>query len=120
MNRPHKPVPAWAWLGYALSTAGWLLLLVLPGHKYAWMAAVDPATDPALLLDASGNRVVLATVVMVLAVGLQLIWLLRLLWLLWLLWLPTSGKAGPTHGKHHALLAGLLIMALLALWALKF
>jgi len=105
VNPPHKPVPAWAWLGYALSVAGLLVLLVLPGHKYAWMAELDPATDPAALADGSGNRFVFATVCMLLAVSLQLWWLLR---------------AGPTHGLRHRVAPALLIVALMVLWGLKF
>ena len=35
------------------------------------MEAVDPATYPAAMEDASGNRFVLATLVMLLAPGLQ-------------------------------------------------
>lgn len=105
MSLRHKPAPAWAWLAYAASAAGVLVLLVLPGHKYAWMAAVDPATDPAALADASGNRFVFATVCMLLAVGLQLWWLL---------------KAGPVHGRRHRVAPCLLIITLLVLWGLKF
>ena len=95
----------WAWLGYAASVAGLLVLAVWPANKYAWMAAVDPATDPAALEDASGNRLVFATLVMLAAVGLQALWL----------W-----KARPAHGARHRLAAGLLIIALLALWGYRF
>lgn len=109
MSAPHRPPtarpPVWAWLAYAATALGLLVLAVLPGHKYAWMEAVDPATDPAALLDGAGNRVVFATVVMLLAVGLQALWLL---------------KAGRTHGRAHRVVPGLLIVAVLALWVLKF
>ena len=97
--------PSWAWLGYTVSVAGLLVLAVWPAHKYAWMAAVDPATDPAALEDASGNRVVFATLVMVAAVGLQVLWLC---------------KAQPVHGARHRVAAGLLIVGLLALWGYRF
>ena len=105
MSLPHKPVPAWAWLGYAASAAGLLVLLVLPGHKYDWMAAVDPATDPAALADPSGNRFLFATVVMVAAVVVQALWFF---------------KAGLAHGPRHRMLPCLLAAAVVALWALKF
>jgi hypothetical protein len=105
VNPPRSRLPAWAWLAYAAGLAGLLVLAVLPGHKYAWMATVDPATDPAALLDGSGNRTVLATLVMLAVVGLQLLWLL---------------KAGRGHGRRHRVLPCLLIAGVLALWGLKF
>lgn len=105
MSVPNKPPPAWAWLGYAVSAAGLLVLLVLPGHKYAWMEAVDPATAPAALEDASGNRLLFATVVMALAVALQLLWLL---------------KGWHTHGARHRVVPCVLIVAVFAVWMLKF
>lgn len=105
MNGPSKPQRAWAWLGYAASAAGLLVLSLLPGHKYAWMDAVDPATDPAALEDGSGNRFLFATVVMLVAVGLQALSLLQ---------------AGPAHGARRRVLPCLLIAAVLALWGLKF
>ena len=105
MNPHRKSVPVWVWLGYAVSAAGLLVLAVLPGDKYAWMAEVDPATDPSALTDASGNRALFATVVMLLAVVLQALWLL---------------KAGPAHGTPHRVAPCLLIVAALALWGAKF
>ena len=105
MSLPNKPLPAWAWLGYAASAAGLLVLLVLPGHKYAWMEAVDPATAPAALEDGSGNRLLFATVVTALAVGVQLLWLL---------------KAWHSHGPRHRVVPCVFILAVLAVWALKF
>jgi ABC-type maltose transport system permease subunit len=105
VSTPHSRPPAWAWLAYAASALGLLVLAVLPGHKYAWMEAVDPAVDPTALVDGSGNRVVFATVVMLLAVGLQGLWLL---------------KAGRAHGTGHRVAPCLLIAAVLALWMLKF
>lgn len=103
--QPAPRAPAWAWLGYAVSAAGLLVLWVLPGHKYAWMEAVDAATDPAALEDASGNRLLFATFVMGVAVAVQVLWLL---------------KAGAAHGVRHRAAAGLLIAAVLAVWGLKF
>ena len=101
---PSRP-PAWAWLAYAASGLALLVLCLLPDHKYAWMAAVDPATDPAALVDGSGNRAVFATLVMVVAVGLQGLWLLR---------------GGRVRGAGHRVAPWVLIVAVLAVWALKF
>jgi hypothetical protein len=84
---------------------GLLVLAVLPAHKYGWMEDIDPAIDPAALEDGSGNRLVFATLVLLLAVGLQ-----ALGW-----WL-----AAPVPGARRHLLPGLCIAALLGLWAWKF
>lgn len=105
MSTPNGRPPVWAWLAYAASAVALLVLWVLPGHKYAWMEAVDPTIDPAALVDGSGNRWVFATVVTLLAVGLQALWLL---------------KAGRARGTGHLVAPCLLIVAVLALWALKF
>ena len=105
MSAPPKRAPVWAWVAYAATALGLLVLAVLPGHKYAWMSAVDAATDPSALEDGSGNRALFAAVVMVLAVGLQALWLL---------------KAGRAHGLGHRVVPCLLIAAVLAVWALKF
>lgn len=112
MNTPARPshrTRAWRWLGHAASAAGLLVLAVLPGHKYGWMEDIDPAIDPAALEDGSGNRVVFATLVLLLAVGLQ-----ALGW-----WLAAPG-AGVGAGARRHLLPGLCIAALLAVWAWKF
>jgi len=104
-----KPRPkeksGWAWLGHAASGFGLLVLALLPGHKYAWMQAVDPATDPAALEDASGNRLVLATLVMLLAVGLQALGLF---------------KGASVNSARHRVAAWLLMAAVVAVWAVKF
>jgi len=75
------------------------------GHKYAWMQAVDPATDSAALEDASGNRLVLATLVMLLAVGLQALGLF---------------KGAPVNSARHCVAAWLVMAAVVAVWAVKF
>ena len=75
------------------------------GHKYAWMQAVDPATDSAALEDASGNRLVLATLVMLLAVGLQALGLF---------------KGASVNSARHRVAAWLLMAAVVAVWAVKF
>ena len=69
------------------------------------MQAVDPATDPAALEDASGNRLVLATLVMLLAVGLQVLGLF---------------KGAPVNSARHRVAAWLVMAAVVAVWAVKF
>ena len=110
MHTPmHTPLPRsrqlLAWLGHTAGSLGLLVLLVLPSHKYAWMAAVDGSTDPAALEDASGNRLLWATFVMLLASGVQVLGLV---------------KTGSMHGTRHRAVACLLMAAVVAVWAFKF
>ena len=67
---------------HALSAAGWLLLLMLPAHKYAWMAVVDPSMAPDTLADPAGNRLPFTLVVAGTIITLQAVaaWQAQYLW----------------------------------------
>lgn len=64
-------------LPHALYGLSVLALLLLPAHKYAWMRDFDAEFAGSLPEDGSGNRVVVATMLLVLAIGAETYGLIR-------------------------------------------